>query len=67
MEIKDIFKQCGKSCADLARESGVDYQILNRYANGIYNLSKEDKAKVDKVIDAWTNRIAEQGASGENN
>lgn len=63
--IKDILVECEKSCADLAREAGISYPLLNRHLNNIFNLSAEDKAKVDRVLHEWTNRASEIDGSGK--
>ena len=52
-DIKDRLSAAGKTMADLSRDSGIKYNTLNQYLNGLADMPDEVRDTVENQFKAW--------------
>lgn len=52
-DIKDALKESKKSSADLSREIGLNYEILNRYLNGRARMPENVENAISEKLKEW--------------
>ena len=61
-DIKDRLSAAGKTMADLSRDSGIKYNTLNQYLNGLADMPDEVRDTVENQFKAWAKQDTSKGA-----
>lgn len=56
-DLKRRLKDTGKKASDLARELGLNYNILNGYLNGRQKMKVQTNDKINAILSLWENGL----------